>query len=73
MLAKVKGGECYTMPGEKDSPKIPPEWRKDVPLGEELRQQYKDILNEPVPEKLKQLIEALKEKEREERKKQDEE
>ncbi len=61
------------MPGEKDSPKITPEWRKDVPLGEELRQQYKDILNEPVPENLKQLIEALKEKEREERKKQNEE
>ena len=60
------------MPGDKDSPKIPPEWRKDVPLGEELRKLYKDILSEPVPENLKQLIEALKEKEREERKKRDE-
>ena len=60
------------MPGDKDTPKIPPEWRMDVPLGEELRKLYKDILSEPVPENLKQLIEALKEKEREERKKRDE-
>lgn len=60
------------MPGDKDSPKIPPEWRDDVPLGEELRKRYKDILNEPVPENLKQLIETLKEKEREEKKKKDE-
>ena len=57
------------MAGEKDSPKIPPEWRKDLPLGEELRQRYKDVLNEPVPENLKQLIEALKEKERLDREK----
>ena len=54
------------MAGEKDSPKLPPEWRKDLPLGEELRQRYKDVLNEPVPEKLKQLIEALKQQERQE-------
>ena len=61
------------MAGEKDSPNIPPEWRKDLPLGEELRQRYKAVLNEPVPENLKQLIEALKEKERQEREKKDSE
>lgn len=35
-------------------------------MGEALREQYRNILNEPVPEKLLRLIEALKEKERRE-------
>ncbi|NQY97678.1 MAG: transcriptional regulator [Henriciella sp.] len=35
-------------------------------MGEALRARYQEILNEPVPEKLKKLIEALKEKERRE-------
>lgn len=35
-------------------------------MGESLRDRYKDVLNEPVPEKLKKLIEALKEKEEKE-------
>lgn len=35
-------------------------------MGEALRERYKEILDEPVPEKLRQLIEALKEKERHE-------
>ncbi len=54
------------MSGKKDLPEIPPEWRDKTPLGEALRARYQDVLNEPVPEKLKQLIEALKEKERRE-------
>lgn len=54
------------MSGKKDLPEIPPERRDKTPLGEALRARYKDVLNEPVPEKLKQLIEALKEKERQE-------
>jgi phage-related holin len=36
-------------------------------LGEALREQYKQVLNEPVPERLKKLIEELKEKEKKER------
>ena len=55
------------MSGEKDSPKVPPEWREELPSGEELRKRYEDVLNEPVPEKLRQLIEMLKEKERQEK------
>lgn len=54
------------MSGENDSPKQPPEWPDDLPLTDALRERYKEILNEPVPEKLKRLIEALKEKERRE-------
>lgn len=54
------------MSGKKDLPELPPEWRKNTPLGEALRARYEDVLNEPVPEKLKQLIEELKKKEREE-------
>ena len=45
---------------------MPPEWRDKTPLGDALRARYQEVLNEPVPEKLKQLIEALKEKERRE-------
>lgn len=52
------------MAGDKDSPKTPPEWRTQDPLGKALRDQYKQVLNEPVPEKLKQLIEELKRKEK---------
>jgi hypothetical protein len=52
------------MAGDKDSPKMPPEWRTQAPLGKALRDQYKQVLNEPVPEKLKQLIEELKRKEK---------
>ena len=48
------------MSGDKDSPKLPPEWRPEKPMGESLRDKYKEVLNEPVPEKLKKLIEALK-------------
>lgn len=54
------------MSGKKDLPELPPEWRENTPLGEALRARYQDVLNEPVPEKLKQLIEALKKREREE-------
>lgn len=54
------------MSGDKDSPKSPPEWKGDKPLGKALREQYKRILNEPIPEKLQKLIAALKEKERRE-------
>jgi len=54
------------MSGKKDLPELPPEWRENTPLGEALRARYQDVLNEPVPEKLKQLIEELKKKEREE-------
>lgn len=52
------------MSGKKDLPELPPERRDKTPLGEALRARYEEVLNEPVPEKLKQLIEALKEKER---------
>ena len=54
------------MSGKKDLPERPPEWRDKTPMGEALRARYQEILNEPVPEKLKKLIEALKEKERRE-------
>nr|WP_156780871.1 NepR family anti-sigma factor [Hyphomonas sp. Mor2] len=59
------------MSGKKDLPEKPPEWGENSPLGEALRARYRDVLNEPVPEKLKQLIEALKEKERQEAEQQD--
>ncbi|MEO0606846.1 MAG: NepR family anti-sigma factor [Pseudomonadota bacterium] len=52
------------MSGDEDSPNLPPEWRKNLPLADALRAHYKDVLNEPVPEKLKELIKALREKER---------
>ncbi|MCR9193127.1 MAG: NepR family anti-sigma factor [Hyphomonas sp.] len=54
------------MSGKKDLPELPPEWRDKTPIGDALRARYREVLNEPVPEKLKQLIEALKEKERQE-------
>lgn len=53
------------MSGDEDSPNLPPEWRKNLPLAGALRDHYKDVLNEPIPEKLQELIKALKEKERE--------
>ena len=61
------------MSGKKDLPEGPPEWRDKSPLGETLRARYRDVLNEPVPEKLKALIEALKKKERLEAKDEDSE
>ena len=54
------------MPGDKESPERPEHWRHDKPLGDALREQYKQVLSEPVPEKLKKLIEALKEQEKKE-------
>ena len=54
------------MPGDKESPKRPDQWRHDQPLGDAVREQYKKVLSEPVPEKLKKLIEALKEQEKKE-------
>lgn len=52
------------MSGDKESPDLPPNRRKILTLDQALQEKYRDILNEPVPEKLKQLIEALKEQER---------
>ena len=57
------------MSGDNDSPKMPPEWRTKKPMGESLRDKYKEVLNEPVPDKLKKLIEALKQQERDDQKK----
>ena len=57
------------MSGHNDSPKMPPEWRTKKPMGESLRDKYKEVLNEPVPDKLKKLIEALKQQERDDQKK----
>lgn len=37
-------------------------------MGESLRDQYKQVLNEPVPDTLKKLIEALKQQEQKEKK-----
>lgn len=54
------------MSGDNKSPERPPHWSDKKPMGESLRDRYKDVLNEPVPEKLKKLIEALKEKEEKE-------
>lgn len=55
------------MPGDKERPpKRPDNWRFDKPLSDALREQYKEVLREPVPERLKKLIEELKEKERKE-------
>ncbi|GAB5455928.1 MAG: hypothetical protein Hens2KO_21570 [Henriciella sp.] len=56
------------MSGDNDSPKLPPEWRTKKPMGESLRDRYKEVLNEPVPDTLKKLIEALKEQEQTEKK-----
>lgn len=56
------------MSGDNDSPKLPPEWRIKKPMGESLRDQYKQVLNEPVPDTLKKLIEALKQQEQKEKK-----
>ena len=53
------------MSGDEDSPNLPPEWRNNLPLADALRAHYKDVLNEPVPEKLQELIKALKQKARE--------
>jgi hypothetical protein len=47
---------------------MPPEWRPEKPVGESFRDKYKEVLNEPVPDKLKKLIEALKELEKNESK-----
>lgn len=55
------------MPGDKQPRRRPDSWRVTKPLGEALREQYKQVLNEPVPERLKKLIEELKEKEQKER------
>jgi len=52
------------MSGDKESPERPPGWSAQKPLGEALRDRYQEILSEPVPERLKKLIEALKEKEK---------
>ena len=57
------------MSGDHDSPKMPPEWRAKKPMGESLRDKYKEVLNEPVPDKLKKLIEALKQQERDDQNK----
>ena len=57
------------MSGDNDSPKMPPEWRTNKPVGQSLRDKYKEVLNEPVPDKLKKLIEALKQQEQDEKKK----
>ena len=57
------------MSGDKDSPKFPSNRKSEEPLGKSLREQYKRVLKEPIPENLQKLIEALKEKERREKKK----
>ncbi len=55
------------MPGDKESPPERPDtWRYEKPLSDSLRKQYEQVLREPVPEKLKKLIEALKEQEKKE-------
>jgi Anti-sigma factor NepR len=54
------------MRGDDESPERPAQWRSEKALGKALRDRYQEVLNEPVPEKLKQLIEALKKKERDE-------
>ena len=46
-------------PGRKPSP-----WMKEKPVGEALRNTYRDVLNEPVPDKLQDLIKKLREEER---------
>ena len=58
------------MPGDKESPPERPDtWRYEKPLSDSLRKQYEQVLREPVPEKLKKLIEALKEQEKKEQEK----
>ena len=54
------------MPGDKESPKRPDQWRHDQPLGDALREQYKKVLSEPVTENLKKLSESLYEQEKKE-------
>ena len=42
----------------------PLSWTHEAPMGEALRNTYRDILDEPVPAPLQKLIEKLREKER---------
>lgn len=38
-------------------------WMKERPIGDALRQQYSDALNEPVPKKLTDLIKKMRDSE----------
>ncbi|MEM5518370.1 NepR family anti-sigma factor [Henriciella sp. AS95] len=42
----------------------PSSWLKEKPVGEALRSTFRDVLNEPVPDKLQDLINKLREEER---------
>jgi hypothetical protein len=42
----------------------PSRWLAEKPIGQGLREAYQVVENEPVPERLKTLIEELKSKER---------
>lgn len=55
------------MGGDKESPGSRRGSRPKKPLADALREQYKEVLKEPVPERLKQLIDALKAKEQKDR------
>lgn len=46
----------------------PSPWLKEKPVGEALRNAYKDVLQEPVPPRLKKLVDQLREEERKKRK-----
>jgi len=52
---------------KKSSPaqgrKSPSPWMKEPPVGEALRKAYRDVAEEPVPERLQDLIRRLREQE----------
>lgn len=43
--------------------KSPSPWMKEPPVGEALRKAYRDVAEEPVPERLQDLIRRLREQE----------
>ena len=43
---------------------LPSPWMQEKPIGQALRDAYKDVLNEPVPARFTSLIEKLREEER---------
>jgi len=45
---------------------LPKRRSRSKSVGEALRRQYQDIVDEPIPERLQKMIEALREKERNE-------
>ena len=48
----------------RENRKSPSPWMKEPPVGEALRKAYRDVAEEPLPERLQDLIRRLREQER---------